>query len=232
MSFECVFDVYGNALILSFSSFLLIILISWRVDLSNGSIFYFFSKIGGYNSSKSKVLGFLSWNLISAIKTCRILSSWDTLWSILLNSTKLVECSCLLIQPYGSGFVIACPYWLFSSIFSIFVEIIFVCFLPSMFKSNNTFQFLLPSGKISVSKVSLVLTKLIHQLVSSQRFWHVGRAIQHLDLSLRTHPQKGLAELHFRWLYLNSFCRYNWTLLKHFTKYYNVLKIVDFIKLT
>ena len=139
MSFECVFDVYGNALILSFSSFLLIILISWRVDLSNGSIFYFFSKIGGYNSSKSKVLGFLSWNLISAIKTCRILSSWDTLWSILLNSTKLVECSCLLIQPYGSGFVIACPYWLFSSIFSIFVEIIFVCFLPSMFKSNNTF---------------------------------------------------------------------------------------------
>ena len=139
--------------------------------------------------------------------SCQILSKF------LLNSSRLGGCFCFLMQPYGNGFIIAWPYWLFSSIFSIFVKILFVCFLPSIFKSSKTFSFLLSSSKISVSKASCGFTQLkppiyifLNILTCSAS---VGSAIWHLLLSLWTHLRKELAELHFQGLYLKSFCR--WT---------------------
>ena len=100
-----------------------------------------------------------------------------------------------------------------SSIFSIFVEILFVYFLPSMFKSNNSFSFLLPSRRISVSKGSRVLTQVKPPINVSSNIQtcsaSAGNAIQNLLLSLWTQPLKEPAELYFRGLHLNSFCR--WT---------------------
>ena len=79
------------------------------------------------------------WSLIVKCPRCPILSSCEILCNILLNLSKLGGCFCLLMQSCGSGLVMACPYWLLLSIFNIFVEILFVCFLPSMCKSNNTY---------------------------------------------------------------------------------------------
>ena len=65
--------------------------------------------------------------------------------------------------------------------------------------------------RISVSKANLVFTQLkppisvLSKAVTCSAF--VGNAIQHLLLSLWTQPLKGLSELHFWGLYLNSFCR-------------------------
>ena len=59
---------------------------------------------------------------VSNVYSCDILSK------ILLNSVILGTYSCFLIQPYGIGFVIACPYWLFRSIFNILLEILFFVF--------------------------------------------------------------------------------------------------------
>ena len=111
-----------------------------------------------------------------------------------------------MIQPKGSALVIVIPYWLFSSILRILEEILFVCFLPSMIKSNKNFSFLLSSSNISVSKASLVFTQLKPPInVFSNNLTclaSVGRAMQHLLFSLWNHPLKELAELHFRGLYL------------------------------
>ena len=137
------------------------------------------------------------------MKRWPILLPWEILSSILLNSIRLGTFSCLLIQPYGNVFVIACPYWFFSSIFRTIVDIFFITFLPSILKSNNTFSFLL-SSKISESKASLVLTQLKPPInVFSNTLTcsaSVGSAIQHLPLSLWTQPLKEIAELHFRGL--------------------------------
>ena len=133
-----------------------------------------------------------------------MLSFCEILSRILLNSSKLGGCSCFLIQPYGNGFVMKWPYWLLSSIFSIFVDILFLCFLPSMFKlfdlnidgkkqtkrmSTKTFSILLSSSKISVPKASRVFTQL-------------KPPINVFIINVNE-----LAELHFQGLYLNSFCR-------------------------
>ena len=138
---------------------------------------------------KKQCFGGFIINLLSTIKRCPMLSFCEILSRILLNSSKLGGCSCFLIQPYGNGFVMEWPYWLLSSIFSIFVDILFVCFLPSMFKSNNTFSILLSSSKISVSKASRVFTQLKP------------------PINVFVINVNELAELHLQGLYLNSFCR-------------------------
>ena len=94
------------------------------------------------------------------MKRWPILSVCENLSKILLNSIKLRGRFCFFIQPYGRGLVLGCPYWLFPSIFNIFVETLFVCFLPSMSKSNKIFSFFLSSRRICVSKASLVFTQL------------------------------------------------------------------------
>ena len=95
----------------------------------------------------------------------------------------------------------AWPHWVFSSILSILKKIIFVCFLPSMHKWNNTFSFLLLLSYISVSKASLVFTQLklpisvfSNTLTCSAS---AGKAMHHLLFSLWTQPPNQLAELHF-----------------------------------
>ena len=115
-----------------------------------------------------------------------------------------------LIQPYGNGFVVAMRYWLFSSILIILDEILFVCFLSSINKSNITFSFLFLSINTSVSKASHAFMQLnppinvfSNTLTCSAL---VGRAIQHLLLFLWTHLLKLLAELHLRGLYLKISC--------------------------
>ena len=152
-----------------------------------------------------------SLDLISAIKRCPILPLWDILSKVLLSSVRLGRCSCFFIQPYGRALVIACLYWLFSSILSILVDILFVCFFPSMYKYNMTFSFLLLLSNISVSKASLVFTQLKPPIsVFSNTLtcsWLVGRAMQHLLLSLWTQPLKELAELIFLGLNLKRSCR-------------------------
>ena len=59
------------------------------------------------------------------------LSSWERLFKIRLNSVMVGRLSFFLIQSYGNGFVIAMPYWLFSSIFTILDEIFF-CLLSTI----------------------------------------------------------------------------------------------------
>ena len=101
--------------------------------------------------------------------------------------------------------------FLFSSIFRIFDEINFVCFLPSMIKSNKTFSFVLLAINISVSKASLVLTQLkplINVFPNNHTWWAlVGSTIQHLLLSLCTQPLNELAELQLWGLYVKVSCK-------------------------
>ena len=144
------------------------------------------------------------------IKRCPTESSWEISFIILLNSARVGGWSLFLIQPYGNGFVIAMPYWLFSSILIILDEILFVCFLSSINKSNITFSFLFLSINTSVSKASHVFMQLnppinvfSNTLTCSAL---VRRAIQHLLLFLWTHPLKLLAELHLWGLYLKISC--------------------------
>ena len=59
---------------------------------------------------------------VSNVYSCDIFSK------VLLNSVILGTYSCFLVQPYGIGFAIACPYWLFRSIFNILLEILFFVF--------------------------------------------------------------------------------------------------------
>ena len=161
----------------------------------------------------SSVVGALLWNLMSAIKRCPVSSSCETLSNILLTSSKLAGCSCFFIHPYRIGLVMTCLYWLFSSIFNIFVEIHFVCFFPSMSKSNNTFSFLLSLRRISVSKANLVFTQLNSPIsVFSKTLTYsasVRRAIRHLIWSLWAQPLNELAELHLREFYLKCFWSYS-----------------------
>ena len=116
-----------------------------------------------------------------------------------------------LIQPYGNGSVINISCWLFSSILSILDEILFVWFLPSMCKSKKKFSFFLSFISISVSKPSLVFTQLkppINVLANNLTCSaSVGRAIQHLLLSLYTLSLNELVELHLRGLYLKISCK-------------------------
>ena len=95
-------------------------------------------------------------------------------------------------------------------IFRILDEILFVCFLPYIVKSNITFSFLFSSINTSVSKASLVFTQLNPPIsVFSNTLTcsaSVGRAIQHLLLFLWTQPLKLLAELYLRGLYLKLYC--------------------------
>ena len=60
------------------------------------------------------------WNFISNINKYTMVSSWERLLKILLNSTSVGGLSFFLMQPYGNGFVIAIPYWLLSSILTLF----------------------------------------------------------------------------------------------------------------
>ena len=101
----------------------------------------------------------------------------------------------------------ACPYWLFSSIFKILDENLLSCFCPLTSVSTSTFSVLGFFISMSVSKVSLVFTQLkppikifSKTLTNSASY---GRAIQHLLLLRWTHPEKLLALLHFFGLYLN-----------------------------
>ena len=76
---------------------------------------------------------------------------------------------------------------MFSSILIILDEILFVCFLPSLFKSNKTFS--LSFLRISVLKAGIVFTQLkppIKVFSNTQTCsGSVGTEIQHLLLSLR-----------------------------------------------
>ena len=49
-----------------------------------------------------------------------MVSSWERLLKILLNSTSVGGLSFFLMQPYGNGFAIAIPYWLLSYILTLF----------------------------------------------------------------------------------------------------------------
>ena len=68
--------------------------------------FLFFSNIGEKISLNIRVLGFISWNLISTMKRWPILSSCEILSKILLNSTKRGGCLCFclflipLLKPF------------------------------------------------------------------------------------------------------------------------------------
>ena len=130
---------------------------------------------------------------------------------ILLNSARLGDRSFFLIQPYGYGFVIAMPHWLFSFILIIFNEILFVFFFSSINKSNISVLFSFLLVNTSVSKASLVLTQLNHPInvFSNTLTCSVsgGKGIQHLLLFLWTHPLKLLAELYLRGLYLKNFSK-------------------------
>ena len=65
-----------------------------------------------------------------------------------------------LIHPYGNGFIIACPFSFFSSIFKILDENLFSCFFPSIFISIITFSLSESFTSMSASKASLVSTQL------------------------------------------------------------------------
>ena len=137
-------------------------------------------------------------------------SSWEISSKISLNSARVGGRSLFLIHPYGNGFVMAIPYWLSLSILKILDEILFVCFLPSIVKSNTIFSFLFSSINTSVSKASLVFTQLNPPIsVFSNTLTYsasVRRTIQHLLLFLWTQPLKLPAELHLREWYLKISC--------------------------
>ena len=101
----------------------------------------------------------------------------------------------------------ACPNWLFSSIFKILEENLLICLFPSIVTSISAFSVFGSFASMPVSKASLVFTQLkppirvfSKTLINSSS---IGRAIQHLLLLRCTHPEKLLALLHFLGLYVN-----------------------------
>ena len=151
LNIECVFEVYGKEFTLSLSSFLWIILISWRVDLSYAPFSCFF---------KGRWVNFIEQQSLGVyIVKFNINNKTVSYFIFMRNSIKdFIKFN----QTWGMFLTLwqmASLYWLFSSVFDNFVEILFVWFLPSMCKSNNTFSFLLSSVRISVSKANLVFTQ-------------------------------------------------------------------------
>ena len=124
----------------------------------------------------------------------------------------------------------------FSSIFSIFVETLFICFLPSIFKLNNTFSLPLSSMRISVSKASLVFTQLNPPInVFSKTLTcsaSAGRAKYTFTyISMDTSTERTCRITFMRIIFKKLF-KVLRTLLKNFTKNDSVLKIGYFIELT
>ena len=132
----------GEWIILSFSSFLLIILISWKLDHSSGSIFYFFSNMRG-QSLTNQCFGVFIMKFNVNNKRCLMLSLCEILSRTLLNSSSLGGCSNTAMWQW--------------------IRHLLKFFLPvflSMLKWNSTFSFLLSSSKISASKASCVFLQL------------------------------------------------------------------------
>ena len=87
------------------------------------------------------------------------------MWNVVKNNVKFCTGRyfflVFLIHPYGEGFVMQLPYWLFSSIFNFFVTILLFSFVPFTFNLYINLRFTLSFGnKIWESKVSLVFTQL------------------------------------------------------------------------
>ena len=164
---------------------------------------------------KSKVFGLISENSKSQVKICPILSANVTVFISSSSSSSLKTLFFLVIQPYGKGLVMAIPYWLFSSILIFFEENLFSW--PSTVL-KRTFSFFVSLRKRSVSNIIPVSNISLCQISFTQLyppikvfsntltiFALVGRATQHLLLSLWTQPEKLLALLHFLPLNLKSF---------------------------
>ena len=101
----------------------------------------------------------------------------------------------------------ACPNWLFPSIFKILEVNLLSCLFPSIVTSISAFSVFGSLASTPVSKASLVFTQLkppirvfSKTLINSSS---IGTAIQHLLLLRCTHPGKLLPLLHFLGLYLN-----------------------------
>ena len=183
---------------------------SWKTDLSFADKTFFFSKIDEYISLKNNCFSLTIFGTRWILTTKRWLilsSSRNSLnYQVKFLHAKIFFFFFFWMLPVGKGFVIAFPYWLFSSIFNIFViirlcsfSILYIIFkfsfgLPSEFFGSKSFE---SNSNLVLRQLNLLISVCSNKSTISAR---VGSAIIAFSKNLWMHPLSELAEVHSRGL--------------------------------
>ena len=210
---ECVIEVYEKLFIISFSSSLTRILISWRADLSNGSIFLFFFKDWRIHFTEQQRFWVLNvkFNIdnkkvTDLIFMCNFVQyliefkqTWGRGWVVLVFSCNHMEkvLSWLAHTDYFHLFLI----FLLNFFLFVFYHRCLNQIVPFHFYYHwEEFEYQKPIWCLRSWSLQLIFFSKTLTCSAS-----VGRAIRHLLWSLWAQPLNKLAESHLRELYLKSF---------------------------